>query len=432
MKNTFFKFSVSLLFIIVNHTSYCQSSNDPTYLSNKHFLTVGDKVPDIFFKVNNYKSPTVKLSQLHKKLILLDFWGTYCGTCIDAIPEVEKLQDQFKDDIQIIMVTKNPQSQVDASRATNVKKCKLPFINGPNNLAGYFKYFFVPQYAWIDGNGVIKYLGVESDVNEKAIRNFLNGVIPQYTERKVITLTNDQVPMIVDTYPTLGKNFFISSYLAPIDFTKYELYPGFRKNGLGPYNPIMESGSFNFKDLYKTAYGFADLPASKGISFDRIIVEFQDTAGYADTNRFYLYDLYVKKPVPLPRVLKYMQSELDLYFNVSSRLEKRSVTCLILKKLDNGHSCYSTNPGAVYDDIDNRILKVNLPWSTFLNAADGNRFDPPYTLIDETGIDPKQIVGFQMSINFNDMAEVKKSLAPYGLTIDEEKRSLNCIVISNL
>ena len=61
---------------------------------NKHEikpLKIGDKVPDIEFKnIINYKSKTARLSDFKGKLVILDFWGTWCTSCIAAFPKMEE------------------------------------------------------------------------------------------------------------------------------------------------------------------------------------------------------------------------------------------------------------------------------------------------------------------------------------------------------
>ena len=62
----------------------------------------GDKqsLPDIELKLHNNK--TIKLTQLKGKVVLFDFWYRGCYPCLQAIPELIKLQEEFKDNLVII------------------------------------------------------------------------------------------------------------------------------------------------------------------------------------------------------------------------------------------------------------------------------------------------------------------------------------------
>src|SRR6185436_18076610 len=68
-------------------------------------VEVGMSLPDHEFRdVLNYKSKTLRLSDLDKKIIIFDFWGPTCVPCIQALPKLEALQKQYDKEIQIILV----------------------------------------------------------------------------------------------------------------------------------------------------------------------------------------------------------------------------------------------------------------------------------------------------------------------------------------
>ncbi|WP_404980225.1 TlpA family protein disulfide reductase [Chitinophaga pollutisoli] len=37
-------------------------------------------------------------------MVILDFWGTFCGTCIENFPHMSELKSQFGADIEVILV----------------------------------------------------------------------------------------------------------------------------------------------------------------------------------------------------------------------------------------------------------------------------------------------------------------------------------------
>jgi peroxiredoxin len=55
----------------------------------------GQKAPD--FKLKNLSGEKLILKQLKGKVVLLDFWATWCPPCRASIPELVKLQDKYRD-----------------------------------------------------------------------------------------------------------------------------------------------------------------------------------------------------------------------------------------------------------------------------------------------------------------------------------------------
>jgi len=58
-------------------------------------LAVGSAAPDWVLKDSSGKS--VRLSSLRGRVVVLDFWATWCGPCKVAMPAVQKLHEKFKD-----------------------------------------------------------------------------------------------------------------------------------------------------------------------------------------------------------------------------------------------------------------------------------------------------------------------------------------------
>lgn len=56
---------------------------------------IGQAAPEISAKEwVNFKGP-VTLGNLHGKVVLLEFWATWCGPCIECIPHLNKLQSKY-------------------------------------------------------------------------------------------------------------------------------------------------------------------------------------------------------------------------------------------------------------------------------------------------------------------------------------------------
>jgi len=63
---------------------------------------IGYAAPD--FTVELVGGETVKLSDFRGKVVFLNFWATWCGPCVNEMPDIQKLADAFPDDLVVLAV----------------------------------------------------------------------------------------------------------------------------------------------------------------------------------------------------------------------------------------------------------------------------------------------------------------------------------------
>jgi len=83
----------------------------PSEIVNKMMGTNKSKRPDYAIKAPDFTLRTVqgelfKLSENRGKVIMLNFWGTWCGPCRREIPDFNKLHAKYqKDGLEIVGIT---------------------------------------------------------------------------------------------------------------------------------------------------------------------------------------------------------------------------------------------------------------------------------------------------------------------------------------
>ena len=118
--------------------------------------------------------------QFTEKPLLLVFWSTTCGSCIEEIPFICKLHEALKDKITIIGVHQYAPNFPIKKIQKFVKKFKpaIPYmiaIDSQETLSKTYKISILPRTLLVDRNGKVVYdhLGYSPD-NEKEVTDAIN------------------------------------------------------------------------------------------------------------------------------------------------------------------------------------------------------------------------------------------------------------------
>ena len=406
-------------------------------------LAVGDNLPDLEIKhLINYPTPTAHLSDFRGKVLILDFWATWCSPCIAAFPRMDSLRKTFGDKLFILPVTDQDEKTV-SSLLTNMQKVKGKqgfSVVRDTILKQLFKHSEIPHYVWIDQNGIVSAITDGEQVNELNIQKFLN------KQPFTFAMKND-IRRLFDANRPLGTGINTIDNADIVDYHIFSRYiPGFTsslsfKDPVGkPYELL--ALNISLETLYQMAYGefwprfMNDFNSTVIESKDSVKISgpfSRDAVGREAWDQWMKNDTYCYQRIvsssDTANIFQYMREDLDRQFpQLQASIEKRKGKCLVLVSSDQGKQINTKGGQREVADNKYNFHLQNAPWYFFSSRLQTYYLQTLATpLVDETKISGN--VDLEIVANLSNVTELRAALKNYNIEIIEAERDIDMIVI---
>ncbi|MCT1531356.1 TlpA family protein disulfide reductase [Sphingobacterium daejeonense] len=309
-------------------------------------LKIGDIIPDRFLnlplQVENHpeKKKAIALSDYkNQQLIILDFWATWCGTCLEAFPKIAELNRKFKNDLVILPVngkyTKDNKSKVelvfDRFYQRTEYKLNLPYIWQDSILSQLFEHATIPHLVWLDGHGKVLTFTHAGELNEANIERYLQ------TREPPKYLKND-MPSFIQELPLSKQLEFkdLGNGVQQSTFTGYIEGVGTES---GNYYNTPEYSMFRVTN-YPLSYLFtisnseilSDMKNSQIVFDEKLSTEFVQKYRSPNSYDAYCFELVSTDSISPKIAMNGLQKQLNEYFHVTLRKISKKVPILIMKE----------------------------------------------------------------------------------------------------
>jgi cytochrome c biogenesis protein CcmG, thiol:disulfide interchange protein DsbE len=134
---------------------------------------IGTAAPNFAVQDADHK---ISLGDLHGKVVVLNFWATWCSPCVEEMPSLVQLQQRFKDKgVTVVGISIDVDGDA-YHKFLKDYKIDFPTVRDPDqktsSLYGTFKW---PETYIIDRNGIVrrKFIG-PVEWSQPEIVDFLN------------------------------------------------------------------------------------------------------------------------------------------------------------------------------------------------------------------------------------------------------------------
>src|SRR5206468_1281334 len=140
-------------------------------------IKVGQPAPD--FAAPDLTGRAVNLSDYHgQKVVLIDFWATWCGPCKMAMPGLQSLQEEFKNHGLEILSLNEGESSQQAGDFMQKKGYDFHVLLDTGSAIGTsYGVRGIPTLVVVDKKGVVRWIRVGYSPDDSDLRRVLEPLL---------------------------------------------------------------------------------------------------------------------------------------------------------------------------------------------------------------------------------------------------------------
>lgn len=132
--------------------------------------------------VNTLGGKRFNLDDMHGRVVLIDFWATWCGPCKEELPHMKKLAEAYKDEpLEIISISWDSDANKWRQFIADNGMSWNQYLDADHSVTKMFGIDAIPHYFTIDANGVLMAENVGSGSN---IDGRIRKLVAQAKEQK--------------------------------------------------------------------------------------------------------------------------------------------------------------------------------------------------------------------------------------------------------
>ncbi len=141
-------------------------------------LQSGDPAPD--FRFQDAVGQTFSLSDFRGRLVLLNFWTTWCGFCIVELPYLEQIYEEWPSDELLLLAVDIGESPGTVNDYIEDNEIFLPVVlDREREVTAQYRVNSIPRTLFIDKEGIIQVVMFGAFNNPEEIEDILNQLASQ-------------------------------------------------------------------------------------------------------------------------------------------------------------------------------------------------------------------------------------------------------------
>jgi len=153
--------------------------DDDARMRAAHAALEGKPMPAL--DVTGWVNGEVKPEDMKGKVVLVDFYATWCGPCMAAIPHNNELLKKYKDKgLLVVVICTSKRGQALMDETVKARGIQYPTARDPQiRSETAWRVGYYPTYALVDRKGIVRIIGLQPENVEKVVKTLLDEPVPQ-------------------------------------------------------------------------------------------------------------------------------------------------------------------------------------------------------------------------------------------------------------
>lgn len=389
-------------------------------------LKVGDRFPEmVFTNVINAPYSSVSYNKLKDKVVVLDFFATWCSSCLTLFPHLDSLKARYGDRLEIFIVTREPREKVEKMLRTKsvAKGFKLPFIVEDTVLNVLFPHRTIPHEVILTDT-MVAAITFSEFINDNTVKKLLSG---------------DQVhlPVKSDIQYDPRKSIYNNNVGSPDELSIWKFLFTKHIDGLssvGGWSISADSLRKRFTRVNNFLLYYMTWASGMMENKNRVILRVKDSSKFFMTgaseyawkkNNTYGMEIVVPSSWNWDEMRAWVLRQLNMCLNYKIYVREQLVDCWVLSDCERKLADYNAKISA-----NKKSARTYNSLASLTSALNFQVLGKPFVPIVINEAKGSSIGVIKVNVeNIHDLAKVSRALEPYGLKLKPAKRKLKILII---
>lgn len=295
------------------------------YASKTQQLRPGQTLPAIQLQMLNHPAKTISTTAFKGKLLLVDFWATWCSHCIKKFSVLDSMQRIYAKDFQVLLINSRSTGDTkeklerffDRYKAQDGTKTILPTAFNDTLFKKLLPHTNLPHYAWIDKQGKFIAATGPDEITPENILRALNGETAHLTGLFLMDSLDLSKPIFIKGNAGDGKEIISRSTFAGY-IKGLRSVSRFKKDTSGLYTGFTIINT-SLLHLITRAHAVFE-PVNRIIISNAIAEKFVEKEGEDRFANYYSYER-ITPPVSMDELQQQVQRDIEYQFGIKAKWE---------------------------------------------------------------------------------------------------------------